>query len=119
MTATASKTTWCRACGGSGDFDDGITGSHTCGVCGGLGEHPVDVTPYGVIGDGVEASYTPPKPRPERKQIPEPDEYSLAILRGLQHKPMYGGTVPNAEVQRRRARNRVASASRRINRGRR
>lgn len=44
--------------------------------------------------------------------------YSLAILRGLQSKPVYQGTVPAATVAKRRAANRVARASRRMNRGR-
>lgn len=116
MTSTASKTktTWCRACGGTGDFFDG-TESNTCGQCGGLGEHAVDVTPYGVAGDGIEAYYEPPA------QKPAPDNRGLAVLVGLgtTGKHVYAGTVPPATVERRRTKNRVARRSRRINRGRR
>lgn len=43
-------------------------------------------------------------------------EYERAILAGLQHKPVYQGTVDPVTVQERRARNRVARRSRRINR---
>ncbi|UVT30937.1 hypothetical protein SEA_LANGERAK_33 [Mycobacterium phage Langerak] len=42
--------------------------------------------------------------------------YSLAILKGLQDKPTYAGTVPAAVVAERRRRNKVARRSRRINR---
>lgn len=46
-----------------------------------------------------------------------PSSYSLAILGGLQRLPhIYEGTVPAATVQARRATNRRARASRRINR---
>lgn len=46
----------------------------------------------------------------------EPTEYELAILTGLQRKPMYAGTVPAIEVDRRRVRNRAARRARRLNR---
>ena len=55
----ATPMTWCRACGGGGDFFDGDD-YYTCGVCGGLGEHEADRGPYGVAGDGIEAFYEPP-----------------------------------------------------------
>lgn len=45
-----------------------------------------------------------------------PSRYSLAILNGLQGTPIYGGTVDPAEIKRRRAANRVARKSRRVNR---
>lgn len=38
------------------------------------------------------------------------------ILVGLQGKHMYAGTVPEAEVARRRAKNKVARRQRRVNR---
>ncbi|CPR84232.1 MULTISPECIES: hypothetical protein [Mycobacteroides] len=41
--------------------------------------------------------------------------YQTAILIGLQGKHIYGGTVPEAEVQRRRAKNRAARDARRGN----
>lgn len=48
-----------------------------------------------------------------------PSRASLAMLAALQggRKHVYGGTVPEAEVRRRRAANKVARASRRHNRG--
>lgn len=46
----------------------------------------------------------------------EPTFYSLAILRGLQYKPVYMGTVTYAERLRRRAKNKMARISRRKNR---
>ncbi|NED96479.1 hypothetical protein G1H11_14305 [Phytoactinopolyspora alkaliphila] len=48
-----------------------------------------------------------------------PTPYSLAILGGMQDgsgKHVYAGTVPHAEVQRRRTRNKAARRSRKINR---
>lgn len=42
--------------------------------------------------------------------------YQLAILNGLQGKPVYQGTVPAHVKARRRAANKVARASRRKNR---
>lgn len=42
--------------------------------------------------------------------------YDKAILRGLQSKACYQGTVPEAVVAERRRRNKAARASRRINR---
>lgn len=38
------------------------------------------------------------------------------ILLGLQHKMVYMGTVPEAEVARRRSKNKVARRQRRVNR---
>lgn len=46
-----------------------------------------------------------------------PSSLSLGILAGLQTKHVYGGTVDPTEVKRRRAANKVARRSRRINRG--
>ena len=45
-----------------------------------------------------------------------PSPFTLAILRALQGKHVYGGTV--AVIARRRAANKVARRLRRINRGR-
>jgi hypothetical protein len=42
--------------------------------------------------------------------------YARAILWGLQRKHVYQGTVPEAEVQRRRVRNRATRKARRANR---
>lgn len=51
-----------------------------------------------------------------------PEPYSLAILYGLNHGKtaphIYGGTVPGHVKAQRRAANKVARQSRRINRGR-
>lgn len=46
----------------------------------------------------------------------EPTRFEKAVLRGLQFKHVYAGTVPPAVVAERRARNRAARRSRRINR---
>lgn len=47
----------------------------------------------------------------------EPSTFSFAILRALNLKgPMYAGTADPGRVERRRAKNRLARASRRINR---
>lgn len=46
----------------------------------------------------------------------EPSPYALAILHGLQFKQVYQGTVPAHVTAKRRAKNKVASAQRRINR---
>jgi hypothetical protein len=48
----------------------------------------------------------------------EPSEVSVLMLLALNHsgKPIYAGTVPAAEVARRRAANKVARRSRRANR---
>lgn len=46
----------------------------------------------------------------------EPHPYGVAILFGLQAKPVYAGTVPEATKQHRRFKNRQARVSRRINR---
>ncbi|ASR84885.1 hypothetical protein I5J42_gp33 [Mycobacterium phage GreaseLightnin] len=51
-----------------------------------------------------------------RTERGEASLYSLAILRGLQDKHFYAGTVPAATVAERRRRNKVARRSRRINR---
>ncbi|GAB2906777.1 hypothetical protein GCM10027047_01250 [Rhodococcus aerolatus] len=45
-----------------------------------------------------------------------PTAYERMILAGLQARQVYGGTVDPVTVAERRARNRVARASRRINR---
>lgn len=47
------------------------------------------------------------------------DARGLSVLLGLQNtrRHIYGGTVPPAEVRRRRKANRAARRSRRINRG--
>lgn len=50
------------------------------------------------------------------KNFQGPSKFALMMLRGLQRKHVYQGTVDPAVVRRRRARNRVASKSRRINR---
>jgi hypothetical protein len=44
------------------------------------------------------------------------NSYGLAVLGGLQVKHVYGGTVPAATRDRRRAANKVARRSRRLNR---
>ena len=46
----------------------------------------------------------------------QPSRYQTAILSGLQPRPVYAGTVPARTVARRRAANKAARASRRINR---
>lgn len=45
-----------------------------------------------------------------------PSPYSLAILHGMQGKPMYAGTVAPGKVKRNRAAAKVARKSRRTNR---
>lgn len=45
-----------------------------------------------------------------------PSSYQFAILNALQDKHVYAGTIPAKVKARRRARNRVARASRRRNR---
>lgn len=49
----------------------------------------------------------------------EPTQFELAILNGLnmRRQHVYGGTVPAGEIERRRAKNKVARKSRRANRG--
>jgi hypothetical protein len=49
-------------------------------------------------------------------EVEEPTAYSLAILKALQRKQMYLGTVPAAEVRKRRIKGRVAKAARKANR---
>lgn len=44
-------------------------------------------------------------------------QMAMALGRTKTEAQIYAGTVPHADVQRRRARNRVARQSRRINRG--
>jgi hypothetical protein len=51
-----------------------------------------------------------------KHSLTPPDSYELAILSGLQHKPMYAGTVAYAEIEHRRTRNRAARRARRLNR---
>lgn len=46
----------------------------------------------------------------------EDNEFQKAMLIGLQGKPTYTGTVPTAVIEKRRARNKSARKSRRINR---
>lgn len=46
----------------------------------------------------------------------KPTSYSITILAALQRMPMYEGTVPRAVVARRRAKNKVAKMSRKVNR---
>lgn len=45
-----------------------------------------------------------------------PTTYQLQILRALQNRPVYGGTVSLDTIVTNRVRNRVARKSRRINR---
>ncbi|QWT29984.1 hypothetical protein SEA_TUNATARTARE_97 [Streptomyces phage TunaTartare] len=45
-----------------------------------------------------------------------PSSYQLAMLLAIQSKPMYLGTVPRAEITRRRAANKRARVQRRVNR---
>jgi len=54
-----------------------------------------------------------------RPTITSPSSYELAILTGLQDKHVYQGTVAPAVRDRRRAANKTARRSRRINRTRR
>lgn len=49
--------------------------------------------------------------------IVAPNPFAVAILRGLQGRPIYAGTVPAKTVARRRAANKAARRSRRQNRG--
>lgn len=48
--------------------------------------------------------------------LEKPDPYSLAIFGALQTKPFYYGTVEPAVKAKRRAKNKVARAQRRVNR---
>lgn len=50
------------------------------------------------------------------KEQAKPTQGAQMIV-ALNSKQVYGGTVPEATVQKRRARNRVAKASRKKNRG--
>lgn len=45
-----------------------------------------------------------------------PTSWGFAILRGLQSKPMYQGTVSAAEKRHRRAKGKAAKAARKVNR---
>ena len=47
----------------------------------------------------------------------KPPSFALAILMALQGKAIYMGTVPEAEIARRRKANKRARLSRRANRG--
>jgi hypothetical protein len=47
---------------------------------------------------------------------PGPSSYQLTMLLAIQRKPMYLGTVPRAEINRRRAANKRARVQRRVNR---
>ncbi len=53
-----------------------------------------------------------------KEQTPNGPARGLAILIGLNRtgRHMYGGTVPPAEVERRRAKNKAAKRARRMNR---
>lgn len=46
----------------------------------------------------------------------KPTSYQIAILYGLQSKPLYAGTVPLAVKESRRAAGKVAKRSRKMNR---
>ena len=59
MTIAPDPLVWCRACDGSGDFDDGTGDYYTCGVCAGAGEHRADLA-YGVAGGDRVVCYEPP-----------------------------------------------------------
>lgn len=50
------------------------------------------------------------------KPLPQPTDYSFAILMALQDKPMYLGTANPKAVAKRRTRNRLARQSRKANR---
>ncbi|MFJ8815460.1 hypothetical protein [Amycolatopsis thermoflava] len=69
--------------------------------------------------DGTENAFpadavTPDAPKPS---APSPSAFAIAVLLGLQsQRHVYGGTVPAETVARRRAKNRAARRSRRINR---
>lgn len=70
----------------------------------------------------VDQSTRPTAPEALKPDVPaQPSAFSMAILLGLtardQH--VYGGTAPEHVVSRRRAKNRTARRSRRINRVRR
>lgn len=52
----------------------------------------------------------------ELDAVKEDTPYQKAILNGLSRKPIYRGTVPEHVKQKRRAKNRVARASRKANR---
>lgn len=52
----------------------------------------------------------------EAQEERERNPYQFAILMALQSKPVYAGTVPEAEIARRRKANKVARASRKRNR---
>lgn len=54
--------------------------------------------------------------RPTPTATPEDGQFQKRVLRGLQQKHVYAGTVPPAEVARRRAKNKAARKSRRRNR---
>lgn len=49
--------------------------------------------------------------------LTQPSSYEFAILKALQSKVLYQGTVPAAVKASRRARDKVAKASRKVNRG--
>lgn len=52
----------------------------------------------------------------EETSVIKAPSFALAILMALQDKPIYMGTVSEAEIAKRRAANKVARASRRRNR---
>lgn len=73
------------------------------------------------LGDGRKMS-TLPAPRAVRPVeqpellAPAPSRWSLVMLGALQDKQVYQGTVPAHVTKRRRAKNKVARATRRVSR---
>ncbi|BAD58875.1 hypothetical protein [Nocardia farcinica] len=63
----------------------------------------------------IPATFLQHRSAPVREPLLE-TTYARAILLGLQRKHIYEGTVPEAEVARRRTRNRAARKARRANR---
>ncbi len=55
--------------------------------------------------------------RLQPKILTEPSSYEYAILKGLQRKQLYQGTVPANVKASRRVRGKIAKASRKGNRG--
>lgn len=52
----------------------------------------------------------------ETPEVPKLNPFQLAILAAMQNRPMYQGTVGAGDKERRRAKNRAAGRSRKINR---
>lgn len=67
---------------------------------------------------GAAPSELPAAARPRRDELalPGPTRYSLVMLRALQGKAVYQGTVPAHVTKRRRAKNKVARKTRRLSR---